>query len=472
MVLKIKNKRKLKVVNESQTAKNKNIINVKVNIGNTKKRASRKNKPINKQPVPVNQPIPYSLFPNNYTSGGLIPRLPEPNKTATSGLNTVAKTIPKREKNDVIDAKYNKLNAKDIYALRLYEDENPHFAGGDDVYIIKTKVFNTEKEAQSYADRKGINNDIKRVYIPPQRPPSPQYSLSSNASYSAPSLSRNSGFTSPNLTNQPSTYAPSLAGTEREENEPEQEPEQEPAEPEQEPVEPEQEPVEPVEPVEEPADEYDDEAESDTEFLSGIDRVIRKSPLKDMTEDELERDLKELESQNDDRVLQPVETMTSPNLQPVPTMTVPILKPNEDAGPSKPKGMSEKELKEAQKETLPRAGFIGEEKPNYTETVYTLGQGENTEVAKSIVNTEKKNGNKYTYSCPIPECRYGEDGLPFQRSSKTRGTAGKAYKAVLTHTLVHKDEVARQTLKDKRQAEIEREPPKEKGKPGRPRKPT
>jgi hypothetical protein len=527
MVIKIKNKRKTKVINESQTAKNKNVINVKVNIGNQKRRAtSRKTK---KEPEPLKPVIqqPYVL-PSPYTTGGLIARQPEKkkeeekNKTATTGLNNTSKEIPKREKNKVVDVSLDRMRRKDVRTLDEYTDNIPNFNGGD-IYILKGKAFSTEEEAQRHADRYGITKDIKRIIVPVvNSPPSPKYSLSSGSSYS-PNLRPTPSTTTPSLSRQTSTYAPSLTGNEPEPeqepvepvevNEPvEPQPEPEPApEPVQEPVpepEPVQEPVPEPEPVQEPVPEPEpvQEPEPEPEVEPELEPIPKKLSQRNLSKDEVKETIinfakkrniyddeiyyftydkdnnlfmtsKEEKARKSAKEYQDkhyyfiggsvLNDLLENELNKEFETNVLNTKSVDEPGPSN-KGITDEKLEEAKGTTKTREEVAKGAKAD--ESFIDQGwEGGNTTIQESVAETEVKAGKRYTFSCPIPDCNYGENGTPFQKSSTKRG---KAYKSVLTHILVHKDETARNTLKDQYKAQLEDEPPKEPGKRGRPKKQT
>jgi hypothetical protein len=220
MVLKIKNKNKSKVVNKNKTTKNKsksknknknknkNIINVKVNISNTK--GIKEDDEVKDV---IKQKQPYTL-PSNLTMGGLIQRQPQrvdvssgvitkADNTNTTGLNKSSKIIPKREKNNVVDIPVNNLKSKDRLKLSMFaEDNKGNMDGVDVVYIVKGKTFFSEMDAQQYADRKGIEKDIKRVIMPPDTPK--ETSISSER----PDLETVNEYSAPNLTPNQTMYAP------------------------------------------------------------------------------------------------------------------------------------------------------------------------------------------------------------------------------------------------------------------------
>lgn len=173
----MKNKKKLSLLN----SKNKNSINIKINLSEPKRKRRTYKRRVQKkeEEKEVTKPQPLSLLPSrSYTSGGLVIREPEKkviDKTKetekkdvglTQGTQpTATKTIPKRVKNKIESIKLEDIPKKDGIKLAIYADDKD-MKGVQVLYIVKNKVFETEDEAQSYADRKQYEKPIKRVIVP------------------------------------------------------------------------------------------------------------------------------------------------------------------------------------------------------------------------------------------------------------------------------------------------------------------
>lgn len=412
---------------------NSNKININIKLQDTKKKGNTKrnnpkkkkddyddDKKIIKNPVMIPQ-----YMPSSYGFGGLIARdslgnnlydkKKDKNKnlTTTNGINQNQNTnIPKREPNKILEVQANKLKKKYVDAIDDYMNEN-NIKSFSDFYVVKNKVFQTEEEAQEYADRKGINKAIKKVIVPPFQQPQ-AYTLPSS-SYS-PYLQPQTKTKTPSLTPESSFYAPFQSQT-----------------PQNEEFNDEVQNYELNEVVNNVVDqnqeyEYDeflDENHDENEVNEEEHEQVNEYTLEDISPPQSPPQSYQLSPNLSPVSLQERENVSTPNLEPQNQYTAPTLEAvkrlddefNEPS--SSKKRMTDEEIKEqADGKTMTRdeiaQGISSKEEEKVPQDWETI-----------VTSTMKQNNDngKFSFTCPNPDCSY----------DKEYDSLEKAYKGIMFH---------------------------------------
>lgn len=426
---------------------NSNKININIKLQDTKKKGNTKrnnpkkkkddyddDKKIIKNPIMIPQYIP------SYGFGGLIARdslgnnlydkKKDKNKnlTTTNGINQNQNTnIPKREPNKILEVQANKLKKKYVDAIDDYMNEN-NIKSFSDFYVVKNKVFQTEEEAQEYADRKGINKAIKKVIVPPFQQQQQAYTLPSS-SYS-PYLQPQTKTKTPSLTPESSFYAPFQSQT----------PQNEEVNGEVQNYELNEDNEEVINDVVDQNQEYEyddflNENHDENEVNEEEHEQVNEYTLEDISPPQSPPQSYQLSPNLSPVSLQERENVSTPNLEPQNQYTAPTLEAvkrlddefNEPS--SSKKRMTDEEIKkQAEEKTMTRKeleqGTTSKEKDK-------VPQDWETFVESTVVEKKDKDGNStYSYKCPIPGCKFEE----------VYADPTRAYRGITMHIKTKKDE--------------------------------